>query len=71
MRSLVAAGVGVGLLREALAQEAGAAGEVVCFGEHACTTQLVFAWPEGRDEDPAIQAVLDTLRRIWSLDDAS
>ncbi|WP_322049304.1 LysR family transcriptional regulator [Paraburkholderia sp. J67] len=71
MRSLVAAGVGVGLLREALADEACAAGEAVCFGEHACTTQLVFAWPEGRDEDPAIQAALATLRRIWTLDDAA
>jgi DNA-binding transcriptional LysR family regulator len=65
MRALVAAGVGVGLMREALAIEARDAGEAVFFGDHRATTQLAFVYAEGRSGDPAIQATLETLDAIW------
>ncbi|KXU87997.1 hypothetical protein CR51_34870 [Caballeronia megalochromosomata] len=69
MRALVAAGVGVGLMREALAIEARDAGEVVFYGDHRATTQVAFVYAEGRNGDPAIQATLDALDAIWA-DDA-
>lgn len=68
MRALVAAGVGVGLMREELALEAQAAGEAKLFGAHKATTRLAFAYPEDRGDDPTIQAVLASLRRIWDLE---
>ncbi|MEZ0600960.1 LysR family transcriptional regulator [Paraburkholderia sp. IW21] len=67
MRTLVAAGVGVGLIREEMALQARAAGELVFFGDHKATTQLAFAYPEGRGGDPAIRATLSTLEKIWRL----
>lgn len=68
MRTLVAAGVGVGLLREDLAREAAARGEVALFGEFKAPTSLAFAYAEGRSHDKAIQAVLGVLSGIWGLD---
>lgn len=68
MRALVAAGVGVGLLRKELALEAQAAGEVLLFGDHSATTNLAFAYPEGRRDDPTIQAVLAALKKIWDIE---
>jgi DNA-binding transcriptional LysR family regulator len=65
MRALVAAGVGVGLMREALAVEARDAGEAVFFGDHRATTQVAFVYAEGRSGDPAIQATLEALDAIW------
>ncbi|MFX1767316.1 LysR family transcriptional regulator [Paraburkholderia sp. A1RI-2L] len=71
MRVLVAAGVGVGLMREALALEARDAGEAVFFGDHRATTQVSFVYAEGRSRDPAIQATLEALNVIWGSDGAS
>ena len=68
MRALVAAGVGVGLLREPLAREAEARGEVALFGDFQARTSLAFAYAEGRSHDKAIQAVLGVLSGIWGLD---
>lgn len=65
MRALVAAGVGVGLMREALAIEARDAGEAVFFGDHRATTQVAFVYAEGRSGDPTIQATLQALDAIW------
>jgi DNA-binding transcriptional LysR family regulator len=67
MRALVAAGVGVGLIRTELALEAQAAGEVILFGDHKTTTNLAFAYPEDRGDDPTIRAVLAALRKVWHL----
>lgn len=69
MRTLVAAGVGVGLLRDALARQAKAAGELVFFGEHKATTQVAFAFAEGRGHDRTIQALVAALKDVWTLDD--
>lgn len=71
MRALVAAGVGVGLMREALANEARDAGEAVFFGEHRASTQVAFVYAEGRSGDPAIQAVSQVLDRIWQISGTS
>lgn len=71
MRALVAAGVGVGLMREALAIEARDAGEAVFFGGYRETTQVAFVYAEGRGGDPAIQATLQALDAIWGPGGAS
>jgi len=68
MRALVAAGVGVGLIRKELALEAQEAGEALLFGEHKGKTNLAFVYPAEREEDPTIQAVLSALRKIWNID---
>lgn len=68
MRALVAAGVGVGLIRRELALEAQAAGELILFGDHKATTNLAFVYPEGRGDDPTIRAILAALRKTWSLE---
>lgn len=67
MRALVAAGVGIGLIRRELALEAQAAGELILFGDHQATTNLAFVYPEGRGGDPTISAVLAALRKTWGL----
>jgi DNA-binding transcriptional LysR family regulator len=66
MRALVAAGVGVGVMREALAIQARDAGEAVFFGDCTATTQVAFVYAEGRGSDPAIQATLAALDAVWS-----
>nr|WP_311527174.1 LysR family transcriptional regulator [uncultured Ralstonia sp.] len=70
MRALVAAGVGVGLMREALAFAARDAGEAVFFGEYRASTQLAFLYAEGRSGDPAIQAMLEALDAVWRTESA-
>ncbi|AYF03701.1 hypothetical protein PY32053_04164 (plasmid) [Paracoccus yeei] len=68
MRTLVAAGVGVGLMRDDLAHQARAASELNFFGDHKATTRLVFAYDEGRAGDQAIQVVLGMLADIWNIE---
>ncbi|MDT1064136.1 LysR family transcriptional regulator [Paracoccus sp. CPCC 101403] len=70
MRALVAAGVGVGVLREELALEARAAGEVKFFGDRVATTRLAFVYAEDRADDQAIRAILGELSDIWGLKSA-
>jgi len=65
MLELVAAGVGVGLIREHLVHKAEPAGSVVFFGDHKVTAQLTFEYPEGRSNDPQILEVIAALRRVW------
>ncbi|WP_323718412.1 substrate-binding domain-containing protein [Paracoccus aminovorans] len=67
MRTLVAAGVGVGLLRDDLAHQAQEAQELNFFGDHKATTRLVFAYDEGRAGDQAIQVVLGMLADTWNV----
>lgn len=69
MRTLVAAGVGVGVLRTALASEAVAAGEAILFGDHKATINLAFIYPDDRRDDPAIHAILAALKTTWSVPD--
>ena len=65
IRELVAAGVGVGLLREDLALAAQAAGELVFVGNYSADSNLALLYPEERENEPAIRTVCEALRTIW------
>lgn len=66
--ALVKAGVGMSLMREELALEAIAAGDVIEWGEVRKTTPLNFIYPAEREADPLIVALLDIMRGLWSLE---
>lgn len=71
MVELVSSGVGLGLLREDLAQKAVDAGSLAFFGDHYVATQLAFVYPEERAEDPLIVSVISALNKIWGHKPAS
>jgi DNA-binding transcriptional LysR family regulator len=64
--SLVVAGLGVSLMREDLALEAAAAGDVVLWGETRLPTTLSFIYLAEREDEPIVRALLDVLERIWA-----
>ncbi len=66
MRSLVVAGSGAALLREDVALEAAAAGEVVPWSSERLQTTLSFLYLRSRENDPEIRALLDVLHHVWS-----
>jgi DNA-binding transcriptional LysR family regulator len=65
--SLVVSGVGLSLIREELALEKAAAGEVCLWRDVRLETTLWFIYPLARRDDPAIRALLDVLRDTWKL----
>jgi DNA-binding transcriptional LysR family regulator len=65
--TLVGAGVGVALMREDLAREKEAAGEVCTWRDVRVVTPLWFLYPAERAHDPAIAALLDVLRDVWKI----
>jgi DNA-binding transcriptional LysR family regulator len=71
IRSLVVTGVGVALMREDLAQEAEAAGEVVIWSDVRLATTLKFIYLERRASEPPIRALVDVLRQVWTPADAA
>jgi len=67
--SLVAAGVGVALMREDLALEAAAANELCLWNEARAETLLQFLYRHERADDPVVRALSDVVRDVWSLSD--
>jgi len=65
VRSLVTAGVGVGLMREDLAQQAERAGEVAIWPGVRLATTLEFITPHDRAAEPAIAALLGLVADAW------
>ena len=65
IKSLVVAGLGVSLMREELALEAVAAGEVVLWGDKRLETTLSFVYLAAREDEPAIRALRVILGRVW------
>lgn len=65
--SLVVAGLGIALMREDLALEKAAAGEVCLWGDTRISTTLWFIYLREREHDPAISAMLDVQKEIWYL----
>jgi DNA-binding transcriptional LysR family regulator len=65
--SLVASGVGLSLMREDVALEREAAGEICLWDQGRATTTLWFIYLHDRAEDPVIRALLDGLRDTWAL----
>jgi len=67
--NLVVSGVGLSLIREDLALEKAAAGEVCVWGDVRLETVLWFIYLRARADDPAIRALLGVLRDTWKLGD--
>jgi DNA-binding transcriptional LysR family regulator len=63
--TLVKAGVGLGLMREALARTAASAGELHIWEGAVPSTQLSFVYARGRDGDAVISALLDAVNAVW------
>ncbi len=68
--SLVVSGIGIALMREEIAQEKAANGEVCLWGDVQIAAPLWFIYQRERENDPAIRAVLDLQRDIWDLREA-
>ena len=66
MRSLVIAGGGIALMREDLALDAAAAGEVALWNRVRLETTLKFLHLKQRESDPEIRALLEVLHQIWT-----
>ena len=67
IETLVVSGVGVSLLREELARERAAAGEVCIWDKARLSTTLWFVCAAGREEDPLLKALLRLVRETWQL----
>lgn len=65
--NLVVSGVGLSLIREDLALEKEAAGEVCLWRDVRLETTLWFIYLHARKDDPAIRALLGVLRDTWKL----
>jgi DNA-binding transcriptional LysR family regulator len=65
--SLVISGVGLALMREDLALEKAAAGEVCLWKDVRMPTTLWFIYLQERENDPAIRVLLDVLKDTWNL----
>jgi DNA-binding transcriptional LysR family regulator len=65
--NLVVSGVGLSLIREDLALEKEAAGEVCIWRDVRLETTLWFIYLQARKDDPAIRALLGVLRDTWKL----
>jgi len=63
--SLVAAGLGVALMREDTALVDAAAGRLAVWGDTRLWTRLQFLFPRDRESDPAIGAVRDVVGDVW------
>ncbi len=65
--NLVVSGVGLSLIREELALEKEAAGEVCLWRDVRLETTLWFIYLLAREDDPVIRALLGVLRDTWKL----
>lgn len=63
--SLVVSEVGMGLMREDLALEKAAAGEVVLWSDVRLTTKLKFVYLRAREGDSVIRALLNLIHDVW------
>lgn len=65
--TLVISGVGLALMREDLALEKAAAGEVCLWKDVRMPTTLWFIYLQEREDDPVIRALIDVLKDTWNL----
>ena len=66
IRSLVISGLGVALLREDVALEAVAAGEVCLWRDVRAAASLSFIYLRAREHDPVVQALVEVVRESWA-----
>lgn len=64
--SLVVSGVGIALMREDMALEKSAAGEICLWGDVHIATTLWFVYLRERENDPVIRSLLAVQRDIWN-----
>ena len=65
--SLVVSGVGIALMREDMALEKVATGEVCLWGDIRLLTTLWFIYRRERQHDPVIRALLSVQEELWDL----
>jgi DNA-binding transcriptional LysR family regulator len=63
--SLIAAGVGVGLMREDLARQMQQSGSVIILNKGRPTTYLQLVFRTERESDPAVRALLNVIGELW------
>ena len=68
IRSLVTSGLGVALVREDLALEGEAVGELVVLPETPLTTTLQFIYANDKGEEPEMGALQDVIRDVWQVE---
>ena len=68
--SLVMAGLGVALLREDMAMADAAQGQLAIWGATRLATKLQFIHRRERDRDPAIHALQEVVRDVWTPEQA-
>ena len=67
IENLIVSGLGLSLLREDLARAREKTGEVVVLNSARLTTMLQFIYLAGREQEPAIAALLFAVREVWEL----
>jgi DNA-binding transcriptional LysR family regulator len=67
--SLVVSGVGMALMREEVAFEKAAAGEICIWNDEQIDSMLWFVTQRQRENDPIIHALIDLQRELWALTD--
>lgn len=65
--SLVVSGVGIALMREEIALDKAAAGEICIWNDEQIDTTLWFATLRQRESDPVIQALIEIQRDLWAV----
>ncbi|MBK7470912.1 MAG: LysR family transcriptional regulator [Betaproteobacteria bacterium] len=66
--SLVVSGVGMALMREDVALERQAAGEISLWRDIRIASTLWFVYQREREEDPVIRALIEVEKEVWGLD---
>lgn len=69
--SLVTSGVGIALMREEVAFEKAATGEICIWNEEHIESMLWFVTQRQRENDPIIQALIDMQRTLWAVPDVA
>jgi DNA-binding transcriptional LysR family regulator len=64
--SLVAAGLGVALMREDIARTEAERGSLRIWGDTRIATRLSFVYRRDRERDPPIHALRDVVRDVWN-----
>jgi DNA-binding transcriptional LysR family regulator len=67
--SLVLSGLGMALMREDIALEKAQSGEICLWQDVRLSTTLQFIYGRERENDPAMHALLELFKEIWSLHD--
>ena len=65
IKNLIAAGIGLGLMREDLACQAQQAGEVYVWHKAQLETKLSFVYLRARESDPVLTAMRDVVKSMW------